>query len=209
MSACSPRSTVPRQDEGGELRDVRGHRRAHRLPPPQAASMGALQRRLPGADRARRKNRRRLPIAPPPADTARPSRQRGRETCGRPASRRMSTRALELVPSALVHAITRTARGAPATRHLSRPSLDERDDALDEGLLVIAVELRPGAERPRILHAIDEEHAVDVILLVLEGARRQPRTMRSIGSSRSRPVSRISVVRSTTPLRLGTLGHPS
>ena len=47
-------------------------------------------------------------------------------------------------------------------------------DAIDERLLVVAVELGPRRERARILHPVDEDRAVEVVVLVLERPRREP-----------------------------------
>lgn len=47
---------------------------------------------------------------------------------------------------------------------------DEGPGALDEGRLVVALELGPGGEGLRVDHAVDEEQAVEVVDLVLEGS---------------------------------------
>ena len=45
--------------------------------------------------------------------------------------------------------------------------------ARDERIAVVALELLPGRERGRVADAVEEQHAVEVVELVLEGAGRQ------------------------------------
>src|ERR1700754_2051679 len=91
----------------------------------------------------------------------------------------ITTPAVAASPPSQAYSHQKSVIGRPPGRAPSGgPSrADPRDqlfDPRDELVLAVALELLPGREAPHVRHAVDEEDAVEVVDLVLEGAGGQP-----------------------------------